>query len=482
MKLINWIKAHLILIVLVGIGSILRFYKLDHQSLWMDEIFSINLAAPENSLGQVFDLVKKDSHPPLYYFLIHIFFCLFGHTAMVLKLFSAIMGVLGIVSIYFLGKELVNKKVGLLAAFLTTFNYFHLYYSQEGRMYSLFFLTTCLAALYFVKFIKTPNNKSMLLFVVFSTVMAYSHFFGVFILVNFYSIILFYIIRSNDKANRLKLTLVSGLLTMVLYIPVLLVVVHNLQLTSFWVEPPKFKTFDLMLGEFFGYNPILKALVMVVFGASILYFILKKKWESNPSSKVAKINPILIVLVWIFGTIGISLIYSFVALPIVVSRYFIGILPAIIILLALIIPNFKVKHLELAFVVIVTVFSVKALVDKSFYSGYYKTQFREGIQNMANKKPNDPIVFRYGDFFLTYYKNHFNSKQPTIKADINAYVDSLKQSQNLIDFWYFDAHNIDYSPTNQTKEFLEKNYIMDDTAEYFDANCKHFTFKKGYEQ
>lgn len=480
MRAINWIKDNIILIALVLIGSFLRFYQLDHQSLWLDEIFSVNIAAPGNSFGQIFDFLKvNDPHPPFYYFLVHTCFCVFGYTSFVLKAFSAVIGVLGIVSIYFLGREIANKRVGQLAAFLTTFNYFHLFYSQEGRMYSLLFLTSCLAATFLLRFIKTPTYKSMAWFAVFSTFMAYSHFFGVFMLIAFYAIILLYIIKSNDRSHRLKLALASGLLTIILYIPAIIVVFSNQQRDSFWIQAPKMKTFDLMLGEFFGYNSTLKALILVIFGASIIYYFVKRKRSSKSASEKEQLNPVLVVLIWIFGTIAIALVYSFVSLPIVVSRYFIGILPAIFILLALLVHNFKVKYLELAFVLLFTVFSVKALVDKDFYTGFYKTQFREGIQNMANKKPNDPIVFRHGGFFLTYYQNQFNSKQKTIDADINAYVSGLRQSQNLVDFWYFDAHNVDYSPTNETKEFLEKNYIMDDTAEYFDANCKHFTVKKG---
>jgi uncharacterized membrane protein len=476
MAIINWIKENKILVLLVLIGTVLRFYELDRQSMWIDEIFSVNIASLSNSFSQIFDFLKvNEPHPPFYYFLIHICFCLFGYTTFVLKSFSAVIGVFGILSIYFLGKEISNKNVGLSVAAVKTFNYFHLFYSQEGRMYSLLFLTTCLSATYLLKFIKTPNYKLMLLFVVFSVLMAYSHFFGVFILIAFYAIILFYAIKSDDMLNRLKLAIASGLLIIVLYIPAIIVVFSNKQRNSFWIQTPKMKTFDLMLGEFFGYSSTLKALVLVIFAASIIYYFVKKKRDPKSSSQKEKINPVFVLLVWIFGTIAISLIYSFVALPIVVSRYFIGVLPAIFILLALLINNFKLKYLELSFALIFAVFSIKVLVDKSFYSGYYKTQFREGIWNMANKKPNDPIVFRHGG----YYLNQFNSKQETLAYDINAYINNLTQTKgNLVDFWYFDAHNVDYSPTKETSNFLYKNYIMDDAVEYFDANCKHFTVKK----
>ena len=78
MKILNWIKENKILVFIVLIGAILRFYKLDYQSLWIDEIFSMKVAAPNNDFNFIFQFLKnQDPHPPLYYFSIHIFFLLF---------------------------------------------------------------------------------------------------------------------------------------------------------------------------------------------------------------------------------------------------------------------------------------------------------------------------------------------------------------------------------------------------------------------
>ena len=52
MKVLNWIKEHKLLVVLVLIGSILRFYKLDFQSPWIDEIFTLYNSSSEKSFSE----------------------------------------------------------------------------------------------------------------------------------------------------------------------------------------------------------------------------------------------------------------------------------------------------------------------------------------------------------------------------------------------------------------------------------------------
>ena len=481
MKILNWIKENKILVFIVLIGAILRFYKLDYQSMWIDEIITVNVASPTNSFLGIYNFLRdNDPHPPLYYFLIHIFFLLFGYNTLVLKFFSALIGVFGIITMYYLGKEILNKKVGLFASFLTALNFFHIYYSQEGRMYSLLFLTSCLSAYSLLIFLKKPNYKTTIIFVICSSLMIYSHFFGVFVLFSFYLILLFYsfMLKKEDSFKRLRLLVISGVLTLILYIPSIIIILSNQKRDSIWIPSPTFKTFDKMFGEFFGYSATLKALVLIVFTTSILYYFFKKKKKSL--SKIEMINPVLILLVWIFVTTFLSIIYSFLSLPIVVSRYFVCVLPAIFILLALAINSFKIKSLQIGLFLTLTFFSIKTLVfGKNFYSSYYKTQFKHNIEYMVNKRPEDLIVCKLGEFYSKFYLNEYNSKQIVKEFDINTYVMSLKESKNnLENFWYFDAHLPSYLPTKETKEFLEENYILDESKEYFDSYCKHFILKK----
>ncbi|WP_293891787.1 glycosyltransferase family 39 protein [Flavobacterium sp.] len=485
MKIIDWIKSNKILLAIAFIGALFRFYKLDFQSLWIDEIFTVNIADPKYDFQFIYAFLRDhDPHPPLYYFLVHIFFLLFGYTTLVLKLFSAILGILGIFSIFYAGKELITKKVGLIAAFLTSINYFQIYYSQEGRMYSLLFFTTCIALYTLIKFLKKPNYKTMILFVIGSSLMIYSQFFGVFVLISFYFILLYFIFKDgkNQLFKRLKLSVFAGLITTILYIPAIIIVLLNPKRDSIWIQLPTWDTYEMMFKEFFGFNSILNIIIIVVFIASIvLSFIGYKKGINKKDGRVI-INPVLLLLLLIVITIIFPLIYSYVLLPIVVSRYYICILPMVIILLAMAISTFKNKYLQIAVLLLFSFFSIKNLIyDKKFYSSYYKTQFSHAIIYMVQKHANETIVARLGGFYLNYYLNQNNYYKPVIENDINGYVTSIKaDTLHLKSFWYFDGHTPVFKPTHETKAFLEKNYFLDESVEYFDAFVKHYVIKSDY--
>jgi 4-amino-4-deoxy-L-arabinose transferase-like glycosyltransferase len=73
----------------------------------------------------------------------------FGYGFTTLKLTMALVGVLNIIPMYFLGKELLDKRLGLLAAFFTAISYWHVIISRMGLRIVLAPLWTS-ATLYFL--------------------------------------------------------------------------------------------------------------------------------------------------------------------------------------------------------------------------------------------------------------------------------------------------------------------------------------------
>src|SRR3954470_1786632 len=66
-----------LLLLLLAVGTAIRFYKLDYSGLWLDEIFSMEEADPGTSLATVYDSIKKDQ-PPVYFFALHAYLKWFG--------------------------------------------------------------------------------------------------------------------------------------------------------------------------------------------------------------------------------------------------------------------------------------------------------------------------------------------------------------------------------------------------------------------
>ncbi len=132
----------LILLLLMLLGFWLRAHNLDAFSFWTDEGLT-----PERSgypVAQILrndiliqGVVTKDTHPPLYYLILHATRSLFGLSDFAFRYPSVLFGVLLIPLIYKLGRRMGNATIGLLAALLAAVNPLQVYYSQEARMYSL---------------------------------------------------------------------------------------------------------------------------------------------------------------------------------------------------------------------------------------------------------------------------------------------------------------------------------------------------------
>ena len=135
----------LILLLLMLLGFALRAHNFDAFSFWTDEGLT-----PERSgypIAQILGndiliqgVVTKDTHPPLYYLIVHLTRQLFGASDFAYRYPSVLFGVLLIPLIYQLGRRMGNATIGLLAALLAAVNPLQVYYSQEARMYSLLVL------------------------------------------------------------------------------------------------------------------------------------------------------------------------------------------------------------------------------------------------------------------------------------------------------------------------------------------------------
>jgi hypothetical protein len=120
--------------------------------LWFDEAMSVHWA--RSSVPRILEVsmnLVEDRLPPLYYLLLHYWRSLFGDGEVAVRLLSVLLGTLLVPLVYRLSVELFDsdRRVALLAAALTTFNPFLVWYSQEARMYTLAALLATLGTWFF---------------------------------------------------------------------------------------------------------------------------------------------------------------------------------------------------------------------------------------------------------------------------------------------------------------------------------------------
>ena len=124
------------IIIVTILGLIMRLI-LSTQSFWLDE--GASLMAARISFTEFFEYLKADFHPPLYYLFLKLWHPLAGNTEWLIRLPDILIGTASIYLVYLLGKSIFgkNSKIPLLMAIFLTLNPFHIYYTQELRMYNL---------------------------------------------------------------------------------------------------------------------------------------------------------------------------------------------------------------------------------------------------------------------------------------------------------------------------------------------------------
>lgn len=134
--------------VIVLAAFLLRLVRIE-QSLWLDEAISALAARDYSFYGIIFDFLKGDNHPPLFYLILRGWGLLFGFSDIPLRMLSVLLGTATIWLTYLFLKKLINSKVALLGSLFLATSPLHIYYSQEIRMYPILaFFVICLMYLF----------------------------------------------------------------------------------------------------------------------------------------------------------------------------------------------------------------------------------------------------------------------------------------------------------------------------------------------
>jgi len=113
----------------------LRLYRVGAASLWYDETVSVILA--QKDWLALTRHTAGDIHPPLYYYLLHLWGRLAGWSEFAVAFLSLVFGVLLVALVYRVAREWFSARVARLAALLVALSPYNLWYSQEVRMYTL---------------------------------------------------------------------------------------------------------------------------------------------------------------------------------------------------------------------------------------------------------------------------------------------------------------------------------------------------------
>ncbi len=122
--------------LIVFVGYLLRAYRVAYQGLRGDEAFSVGFFS--RPFGEVWaSMGSFDPNPPLYYFVLHNWMRIAGTSEAAVRWPSVLAGVIVVALTYRLGRMLLGRPAGFLAASFAVVNPFLIWHAQDARVYSL---------------------------------------------------------------------------------------------------------------------------------------------------------------------------------------------------------------------------------------------------------------------------------------------------------------------------------------------------------
>jgi hypothetical protein len=203
-------------LLIVLLGSSLRFYNLGGDSLWYDEILTANVA---RSGYEAISHVR--SHPPLFYLLTRAAIDVLGESEFALRLPSAIAGILALPLVAVLGRTLGRPRAGLWASLLLTLSPFHLRYSQEGRHYALLMTLSLLTFILLYRAFTVPKLERWVAFALATVLNLYTHYGALLVLASQGVLIAVWLLKKGGvrQGQLLSFVLVSALVVAILFLP-----------------------------------------------------------------------------------------------------------------------------------------------------------------------------------------------------------------------------------------------------------------------
>lgn len=400
------LPAVLPVVLVLLVAGFLRFYQLGHESLWLDEGYSVSTM--HRSVFSIPLEASRGNQGPLYFVILNFWTTLFGTSELALRMPSAIFGIISVLLTYRLGAALFDRRTAIIAAFLSAVSLFQIFYSQEARPYSLLLLFSLLSFLSFVEVLQHNSRKWYVLLFLSNVCVAYTHAFGLATIgIQLLFLILFWG-KYKSQMRRMLLTEAA----VIMAVSPLFLLLHNeamhIMERGFWVPEPSlstvYYTFLDLAGGIFTWRFLLVCVALAPLlierkgGTWIWRRPLESLGSMSWSVRFEALNKALLLLLWLLLPILAAFAVSKITTPIYVNRYLIGSSPALLLLVARGMSNLvnlgSRKTTWLLLVLVLTAIAFLAIPRlETYYRSDTKEQWRGAAEFIVvNSEEGDAIV------------------------------------------------------------------------------------------
>lgn len=473
-------KYSIAVLAIVLVGVFLRLFHLGAQSLGADDTWSVWIA--RLSLPQIVQYTAADVHPPFYYFLLHYWIAYFGTSELAVKLLSVLFGVLSILVMYALGRQLFDERAGLLGAFILAVSAFNIRYSQETRMYSLLVLLALLSMYFFIRLSQRSTPITWAGYVISTTLLLYTHVYGLFLLIaqNLYVISL--LVVSRKDAFWWKRWAVLQLVIIVLFAPWVPVLINKTSGATSSGGQASFLALSgattAVLDALTSYagGTLLLAIFLVLSVLSLVTFStvggsisvtapLQTLRRYVRSMRITHVHAQYFLIVWFLSVLLLPVALSLFSTVRFDDRYTIAASVALYLLAAKGIVNIKPRTVQLAVVLVIVVLSAvnaQAYANNQITEQWAKeawVQSRETFSVINQQGRSGDRMILYPQFLWSvnrYYDNVHGINASVLSGSNTAIQDSIGNLQNASknDRVWFVVYSYDAPPNTVEKSVL----------------------------
>ncbi|HMR39927.1 MAG TPA: glycosyltransferase family 39 protein [Ignavibacteria bacterium] len=461
-------KTKIIFFLIILVSVLLRIYGIEDKNLWFDEVYSWKLS--RYNLTDIVSLTSGDIHPPLFYILLKFWTGIFSDSIVSMRMLSAFFGVLSILFLYKLSKIFLKNNIQIFFVVLIYMvSPLNIFYSQEVRMLNLN-LFLCLGSVYyFFKFSENQNFKTGSIYVFFSVLAIYTHYFALLIIFSQLVIAISnYFFNGKDRKSLFR-SLKYLFTIFIFYIPWISVFIGQVTKGQPWRTEQSIRQVgknlldyfkDIFFSSYFTFESNALMIFASIFSIFILLFLVYSfiRILNERSFFSSKINMVLLIFLI---PLAIALIISF-RQSIVLSRYLSIILPYLfIVLVYFIFKQFKPKaaYSLCIFLILVSCYGTYINYNNKFKNNDY----RKIISYLEKNYSAGDVIIAEPHFMgwsIDYYVEHneTNIRKPEVLGwDLNMQIDSLKKLNYINNVWVIT----DYSSLDNTK-YDSLNKLMQD--------------------
>lgn len=379
-------RVKISVITLLGVG--LRLYRLGRYDYWFDEVLCI---FQKNDISGIISGKILDSNPPLYFLFLN-FWGRLSDGEFWMRLPSVLFASMTIILVYYFTRKFIDERTALVASFLLAISPFHIYYSQEVKMYSLLILFSFISVASLALSLRNEDKKYFISYSIVTAAALYTHYFGIYLLIVEIGVISFLVILKYVRKTfiiRFCFSLAGIIIIYLPWVPVMLKE-HFFNTSGFvstWIPKPGIETFFYTIKNFsVGFSsPRINYLSASIVYASlafsgIIHFIKEKK--------TAGIFIVAFVLSVPLGLFIVSLNN-----PVYLDRYISFVLPFFLIIVSAGMMRFRSDVL----VIILVIFSVFSFFGyKDMYEKIpYINQAPGEHERVSMKEPVEYIKSRW---------------------------------------------------------------------------------------